>query len=82
MGVRIIIHIENDAILVAPVYSGEERIGRPLQKPAGYSNQHTPRLVKATAGTGKRVSGTRAIEACLQNKHPETGPACRSREDP
>lgn len=21
-------------------------------------------------------------EACLQNKHPETGPACRSREDP
>lgn len=30
---------------------------------------------------GKRVSGTRAIEACLQYKHPKTGPACRSRED-
>lgn len=39
-------------------------------------------LARAPFGTRKRVSGTRAIEACLQNKHPETGPACRSREDP
>lgn len=83
MGVRIIVQIEKHAVLIALITHVEERIGHRRSSAGLLSPAHTA-TGQGTVWYGTRETSQRErgrLKLACRYKHPETGPACRSRED-